>query len=290
MNPDLLDILICPDCGNRLSFVDRVMNGKQVEAGQLTCSGGHVWQIEDGVAAFTREDAPSDPWSRSFKDFEKFVRNKEYSVPRAAERVRPIIEQIMKAPDGFHLDVCTGDGMLLYNLKHRIDPERQIVSLDHSLHAQKYNHRYAKENDLLENTSFVAADAASLPFKTGSFSSFGAFAISNMMEKMPDGISEGARVLVKGGRMALNLKFVDEDSEGWRRMLRGLTESGVSGDVGFLGMEDDVTSLVESLNLTSHSIEVLSEVIGDPDRDVEAGPIFPYPNERLQEVLVAGMK
>ena len=32
------------------------------------------------------------------------------------------------------------------------------------------------------------------------------------------------------------------------------------------------------------------EVIGEPGRDVEEGPLFPYPGERVREVLVKAVK
>ena len=74
---DLLPLMQCPICHTSLS------PGKTV-----TCGEGHEWPVEDGVLAFTREDAPSDPWSRSYADYEKFVRGNQQGIGSQTQNQR----------------------------------------------------------------------------------------------------------------------------------------------------------------------------------------------------------
>jgi len=89
--------------------------------------------------------------------------------------------------------------------------------------------------------------------------------------------------------LVFNHKYVDEDSEGWRTLKRALTELGVS-DCGYLGLEEDFNDLMRETGFSRYEVDVLEEVVGEADRDVESGPIFPYPNEPMQKVLVRGWK
>jgi len=48
-----------------------------------------------------------------------------------------------------------------------------------------------------------------------------------------------------------------------------------SKDFGFLGIERDFVRLMNSIGFRDYSIQVTKEVIGDPERDTESGPLFP---------------
>jgi len=37
-------------------------------------------------------------------------------------------------------------------------------------------------------------------------------------------------------------------------------------------------------------VQVIEEVVGDPERDVEQGSLFPYPGERMTELLVTAVR
>jgi hypothetical protein len=79
--------------------------------------------------------------------------------------------------------------------------------------------------------------------------------------------------------------FRREDSAGWRAFAAGMAELGIK-DYGFLGLEQDFVRLMDRSGFREYKIEVIREVIGDPDSDPKSGPSFPYPNEPLRELLV----
>jgi hypothetical protein len=72
--------------------------------------------------------------------------------------------------------------------------------------------------------------------------------------------------------------------------MRELTPLEGVQDFAFLGIERDFRALIEGAGFANYQIEVTGEVVGDPDRDVEQGPLFPYPNERVTAVVVRAVK
>jgi hypothetical protein len=113
--------------------------------------------------------------------------------------------------------------------------------------------------------------------------------MGNMLEKMPLGMREVGRVLRAGGEFVFDHLYVKEDSEGWRALSGHMRQVGVEG-FGFLGIERDFVALMDSIGFHKYSIQVTNEVIGDPGRDVESGPLFPYPNEYVAVLLVKAVK
>jgi SAM-dependent methyltransferase len=238
---------------------------------------------------FTREDAPSDPWSTSFKDYDKFASNNKKWIASSVKEVAPILDNIPTDLAGPFLDMCTGGGALLFNLLEKIGDTLPGVSVDMSLHAQKYNTRLFAEMRGNHHVSFVSSDAANLPFKEGVFPCVVSFGIGNMLEKMSDGIREAQRVLQNGGAFIFNHHYVGEESKGWRILKESLMKRGVECH-GYLGLERNFVALMQSVGFTRYKVQVVEEVIGDPDRDVESGPIFPYPNELMIKLLVRAWK
>jgi SAM-dependent methyltransferase len=283
MYREILSMLACPECGNELNLTADDGQIDDLDSGQLQCTQRHVWPIEDGVAVFTREDAPSDPWSRSFAAYEKFVANKEFWIPNSAKEVEPIIQSLPRQTEGPHLDLCTGDGRLLFNLLRRFEPGTPVVSVDMSLHAQKLNHRYATERNHA-GISFISADAANLPFVPNAFRSIAALGLGNTMGKMEASIREAVRVLTPNGCFAMSHFFVGERSRGWERFEEALLSLGEQTS-GYVSSERQFGSLLNSPEIR-HTIDETESVVGDPDRDIEAGPIFPYPNESMKKVIV----
>ncbi|MCL5999711.1 MAG: hypothetical protein M1546_27165 [Chloroflexi bacterium] len=67
MYTTLLPLMQCTVCGRELSVssIRQASASGEIVEGEVTCATGHVWPIENSILVFTREDAPSDPWSKS---------------------------------------------------------------------------------------------------------------------------------------------------------------------------------------------------------------------------------
>lgn len=291
MFADVLPLLRCLKCGSELAL-DQVREhgaSEEVVNGTVSCGRGHTTLVEEGVLAFSTEDAPSDPWSRSYKNWEVYLNaNRSWISGREVE-VGPILDCIPTPATNPMLDICTGQGGLLFNLLKRGIVASVMISLDMSLHVQRYNRRYMNEFIGLHPVTYIACDAATLPFKESVVGCVTSFGIGNMLNKMPAGLSEAARVLRRGGLMAFTHSYVGEDSKGWRTLKQVLEEMGGS-DVGYMGLEREFVALMDRSGFREYDISIVREVVGHPDSDPEAGPILPYPNEKLTELLVRAWK
>lgn len=291
MYDTVIPLMRCPTCRQGLSVTsvqETSLSGEMVE-GLVACPAGHTWPIEQGVLVFTREDAPSDPWSRTYAEYEKYCRYQETWLPEAAAEVAPLLESLAVEPTDAILDVCTGSGGLLFNLLNHLDRKTEVVSLDMSLAVQRHNRRYLLERCSDRKVSFVSADAADIPFRDRTFPYVVSFAIGNMLDKMAIGVEEAARILKKEGTFTFTHTYVDEDSEGWRLLSAYMREQGIT-DFGFLGIESEFLALLDRTGFRGYEVTVTKEVVGEADRDVEGGPLFPYPNERMIELLVRATK
>ena len=251
----------------------------------VSCQQGHRWPVEDGVLIFTREEPPSDNWKRSQKDYPFYLESTPQWVQGCSSVVAPIIEPIKRRGSTIHLDVCTGQGGLLYNLIQQVEPARGILSVDMSLHVQRLNSRYQREVYPESKVSFIAADAAHLPIADSSIETVSSFAMGNMLDKMRAGMKEVARVLSRGGLFAFNHKSVAEESQGWQACDREMRQMGAT-DYRFLALRADFEEMMDSSGFAGYQIVVTGETVGEADRDWESGPTFPFPNEPMTEFMV----
>ncbi|MCL5999712.1 MAG: class I SAM-dependent methyltransferase [Chloroflexi bacterium] len=210
-------------------------------------------------------------------------------IPRSRDSVAPIIGNLAVSESDIVLDICTGQGGLLFNILDTLDKRIEIVSVDMSLTIQSHNRCYLLENYGDRNVSFISCDAAHTPFKHSVFSHVVSFAMGNMLDRMDLGVREVARILRDRGTFVFNHMYVAEDSKGWGVLKDDMLQNG-KDHFGFLGLEKDFVALVDSIGFRNRTIQVTNEVIGDPDRDIEQGPIFPYPNEHLTEIVVKAVK
>jgi len=291
MHDTIVPLLRCTICHQKLdvSTIQETSPSGEIVEGVVACPSGHTWPIESGILVFTREDAPSDPWSRTYAEYETYCRQQETWLPEAAGEVAPLLASLAVDPSDRLLDLCTGSGGLLFSLLNHLDRRIEVVSLDMSLAVQRHNRRYLLERYGDHRVSFVSADAADLPFQGGTFSRVTSFGIGNMLDKMALGVEEAARVLERKGTFTFTHMYVDEDSEGWRLLSAYMREQGIK-EFGFLGIERDFCALMDRAGFGEYKVQVTGEVVGEPDRDVEGGPLFPYPNERVIELLIRAGK
>lgn len=290
MDVSLVPLMQCVTCGQRLEVErrDSARSPGDVTEGLVTCAKGHRWPIEAGVLVFSREDALSDAWSRNLKSYAAYVASREAAERDDRDVIAPILARVPGDVSGPVLDLCTGQGALLFDLLSRLDPEVPVVSADMSQTIQTYNRRYLLERYSDRPVSFIACDATTLPFRAGALPCAVAFGLGNMLHQLPEGVNEVGRVLAEGGRFIFNHQYVAADSEGWRTVTALMHELG-QRDVDYLGLEDAFLRMMRRSPFAGCEVEVTAERVGDPDRDLDSG-IFPYPNEKLRELVVTAVK
>ncbi len=291
MHDTIIPFLQCLTCGQelRLTSATEANSAGEISAGTLVCAEGHTWPVEGGVLAFTREDAPSDPWSRTYADYDQYRHDQDEMIATSRAAVAPLVTAVKQAPPDLLVDVCTGQGGLLFNLLDSLSPETEVVALDMSLTIMQHDQRYLRERYGHRIVSFIACDAAQIPIKSSVFPRAVSLGMGNMLGKMPQGLREVLRILMPGGRFLFTHNYVEPQSEGWRHVMEGFLHEGSTGDIGYLGLEREFVKLMDSIGFRDYGIEVTRKVIGEPDRDQASG-MLPYPNEPLWETLVLATK
>ena len=72
MRSDLLDLLVCPVCKAEISWTLEQASGGDVLAATGSCSGGHDFEIREGIAIMLPQWAP-DPWAEMVSGIERMV-------------------------------------------------------------------------------------------------------------------------------------------------------------------------------------------------------------------------
>lgn len=67
MYKNLLEIIVCPDCGEKLELSpNREINGEIIQ-GVLTCPNNHEWMVEEGIVNFkSLEQTMGNNWSEMY--------------------------------------------------------------------------------------------------------------------------------------------------------------------------------------------------------------------------------
>ena len=232
---------------------------------------------------------PSAPWSRTYADYDRYRLDQNEIIATSRAVVAPLVAAVKQTPPDLLVDVGTGQGALLFNLLDSFSPETEVVALDMSLTIMLHNQRYLREHYGHRMVSFIACDVAQVPIKSSAFPCAVSLGMGNMLGKMPQGLREVVRILMRDGRFLFTHNHVEPQSKGWRHVVERHLREGGAGDIGYLGLKREFVKLMDSVGFRDYDIEVTRQVIGGPDRDQASG-MLPYPNEPLWETLVLASK
>ena len=217
MYKNILEILTCPKCQEKLQIeAEKESNGEVIE-GLLTCTNYHQWQVEDGIIIFqAQEQKEVNNWNElykdiSYKDLDDKIKDSTPQVELTAQKegIREIINIVKKKDSTKILDIATGRGMLLTELVQEFGSKINLVAVDLSARVLKYDRLKCKELNPKARINFIACDATELPILKDSLDlSVSFFGIQNMGSLIPEGIKEGVRVSKKG---LINTGYIIKD-------------------------------------------------------------------------------
>ncbi|MBF8435531.1 class I SAM-dependent methyltransferase [Halanaerobiaceae bacterium Z-7014] len=217
MYKNILEILTCPRCQEKLQIeAEKESNGEVIE-GLLTCTNYHQWQVEDGIIIFqAQEQKEVNNWNELYKDisYQELDTKIKDSTPQVEltaqkEGIREIINIVKKKDSTKILDIATGRGMLLTELVQEFGSKISLVAVDLSARVLKYDRLKCKELNPKARINFIACDATELPILKDSLDlSVSFFGIQNMGSLIPEGIKEGVRVSKKG---LINTGYIIKD-------------------------------------------------------------------------------
>ena len=69
MRRDLLDLIVCPECGSDLELRAERTSGEDVETGALACGSGHSYPIRESIPRFVDEDSYGEAFALEWTAF-----------------------------------------------------------------------------------------------------------------------------------------------------------------------------------------------------------------------------
>jgi len=217
MYKNILEILTCPKCQEKLQIETKKESKGEVIEGLLICTNYHQWQVEDGIIIFqAQEQKEVNNWNElytdiSYKELDDKIKDSTPQVELKAQKegIKEINNIIKKKDSTKILDIATGRGMLLTELVQEFGSKISLVAVDLSARVLKYDRLKCKELNPKARINFIACDATELPILKDSLDlSVSFFGIQNMGSLIPEGIKEGVRVSKKG---LINTGYIIKD-------------------------------------------------------------------------------
>lgn len=225
MYREIVEILKCPICGNKLILDIIKIDNEEIIEGTLSCDHDHVFNIVNGVIDFgSIEQKDANSWSEyykelNFEEVDKAIDDSKTDKQKHIEKlfIDGITDQTNKLTNGFLLDVASGRGMLLKRLVNKANKNVHIIATDLSFEVLMYDR--IKYNDQGIKVSYVACDATKLPFIDNSIDMICTFAgYMNMGNIMEQGIQEASRVLKANSKLIDSVMYMDENSQGYQEV------------------------------------------------------------------------
>lgn len=290
MHYEILNILKCPVCGRELKLDKFEMKENEIYNGNLICDDGHKWFIHEGVLDFnSKEQEVGNRWTEmaaetGFDEMDTIITEK---IPQNMKdiysaAINTVVQYINRKKPEYVLDIASGRGMLLKELSRNIDSDTQIISVDLSYSILREDREKIRTINENAKINYIACDASNLPLKDNTIdSAVSFFGLSNMLNLMPKGIKEAARVLKDGQRLLSAEILIKEDSQGYKTLMNFAAENKINLHEKYATMEGLKYSYINDI-FKSFVIEIVSEGIGEKNEL----DLLPYENEWFAVVIV----
>jgi len=199
MRRELLDLIVCPDCGGDLRVTDDLLRDGEIESGRLICNGvsSHAFPIRDFIPRFVGGDDYADAFSLEWNAFrtahlKKFTgldyldeQFKEF-IDFPVERVRGKLVLDAGAGLGRFCEVMLGQGaeVVAVDLSYAIDAARA------NLHDR-------------EGIHFIQADIFRLPFRPETFDFVYSWGVLHHTPDPPRAFASLPPLVRKGGKLMI---------------------------------------------------------------------------------------
>ena len=219
MKYELLELLRCPACGDRLELAVREEEHNEVKTGTLTCAGGaHTYQISRFVPRFVDADKYADSFSRQ----RLYVRRHfdHYRNDRSGDaQFLPTTGFSADAlKSGFTLEIGCGYGRFV-DVVQRLGG--RIVGVDLSTHSIDLAQDFV---GLRSNVFLVQADLFALPFERETFQHIYSIGVLHHTPDTKRAFEAVVPYLGRGGSISIWVYHPMEkrSSNVWRMVTTGL--------------------------------------------------------------------
>jgi SAM-dependent methyltransferase len=163
MKEELLDLVVCPDCGDDLRVQDETWRHGEIESGTLICGAGHDYKVAEFIPRFVDEESYADAFGLEWNAFRTAHLEKFTGLTYSEDRFREYIDFPIDELDG-KLVLDAGCGLGRFSevvLNHR----GRVVAVDLS---RAIDAAFANLNER-GDIYFLQADIFNLPFRPGTF-------------------------------------------------------------------------------------------------------------------------
>ncbi len=271
MYEKILPLLICPNCGNKLKLESQIIEKGEIITGELKCNCGKIWKIRSGVIDFEVEEQEKiNRWSEltkemSFEELDEMIlsqtpKNQIELINRAKDEIiRYINEKQLKVI----LDIATGRGLMLNKLiQHVNDGEIHLICTDLSFTVLEADRLKIMKYHPKIKVSFISCDATNLPIiEKGIDLVISLLGITNMEDKIIDGLEEAYRVLKKNENFLNCTLVIKEDSKGYSILKNYFKEKGFK-DIAQFFLKNEVINFHSDGGFNQVEFKSVGESIG----------------------------
>jgi SAM-dependent methyltransferase len=214
MKPDLIEHLICPECGTGFDMRVSEREKGEIKTGVLRCTSGHSFPITKFIPRFVDADRYADSFSRQ----RLYVRRhfKYYLNDRSGDELFQSTTSF--TPDelkvGLSLEVGCGYGRFLDVVQRS---GGRIIGIDLSTHSIELAHDFV---GLRPNVYLVQCDLFKLPFRRDYFDRIFSIGVLHHTPSTRQAFEALVPHVAHGGRIAVWVYNPDDkkSSDRWRKM------------------------------------------------------------------------
>ena len=195
MRPDLLELLVCPECNSTFKVEDERRRRGEIQSGELVCAEGHAYPIVDAIPRFVSEDGYADAFGLEWNAFRTAHLEKFTGLNYLDEQFRDYIDFPVEQLQG-RLVLDAGCGLGRFS-EVVLNHGGRVVAVDLSRAIDAAYENLGGSGDI----HFIQADIFRLPFRRQTFDFAYSWGVLHHTPDPPKAFQALAPLVRPGGKL-----------------------------------------------------------------------------------------